>query len=291
MTLTNKLTNGFMFYGTEQIDSGNVEYNPNQMKVQVPNNGSASMPTGAILQCKPTYNFTCTNPSQALSFLSLQASPITLYPVTTYFQATTPEGIRASTHTQHTVSAGLVVLNTLSVRQGVIAQLTGTVYPVSISGDSAPAAIVDNASLPGLNRQAEVDHLGSVVFNGTTLNYVVGYDINFNTVVDFEPSSGQKFPTYATVISHNPEVTISLLDPRQAVSLVGQTGCKISSTTTLGLNRTSNRIATGTAVETFHIHEGLATLQAVPAQQGSIVTAQIHIDCHWDGSNNPLSLS
>lgn len=269
-------TTGMIVYGANTIECTSVTYNPGVQSQSDPMDGFAQSAAVNHFQATPTISFECARVKSALNFLGLLANPITSSQIQVYYQTLADEGVRAglTSHTRLTVAKGILVIDSIRASQGATATLSGTIYPISSNGTTDPVTRIDNASLPTYTPGSSVETLGACSINGTSLNGVTEFSLEFGNEVFSEFSNGLHYPIYSCIMSSTPIINVSSYDVQGLNTLLGQKGLKLSGSTNTNfiLTTTVNGITNTTTSVTFTARDGMVAPNQVAGSQGQVIT-------------------
>jgi hypothetical protein len=247
------------------------------------------------MSAQPVASFTSKDVLGCLDAFGAQDNSITTNPIVVYLQGCTSEGVRASSgNTTYAIAKGMLVIDQIPVSQGAIGTITGTIYAISADGATSPYVVTEGSeSLAANTAVAEVASLGTVTINGTALNDVIGWTVNFNNQVQTVTSNGRNFPTFSNLIRHAPTIEIQTMDAGQLRTLGTSKAAKLNGTTglVLTLKTSTSGIMTATVGNTLTIKNGLFYAASRPSGQGSLTTASLTVVAATDLSTAALVIS
>jgi len=222
----------------------------------------------------------------ALQFLA--ASTYTSFDC--YLQKMAAGGLRASgnVHTKMTAAKGLLVPRRLSVSQGGNAEFSLDAFVVSVLGSAAlPVVVTANQPLPAGNPgTSELFTLGPVLLNAVQLPDVLGIDFDFGLGIEVHGGDGVPFPTWVSIGSRNPTITVRTRNTAQLTALT-VAGAALSADTTVYLRARKEGGTLYTDEEEEHVSLVVTAGRAeVTRVQGGVPSeAQVRIRPISDGTN------
>ncbi len=179
-------------------------------------NGSVDPTANAIGTQRPAFSLETTKVKTLLTTIGIDGLKFvaagTYTSFDAYFQQMTAGGLRAtgSTAIKMTAAKGLILPRRLSVSQGAqnaVLSLDVIVSQVLGSG-TAPIVCTASQALPaGSPGTAEAFALGPVMINGTQLDGILGWDLDFGLAEILEWGDGVAFPTHVCIGSRQPVLT------------------------------------------------------------------------------------
>jgi len=210
-----------------------------------------------------------------------------------FFQQLAEGSTRASgaAHFKMTINEGLLVPRQISVAQGGLATM-GLEGIVTYDGTNDPIVLADSQSLIGSPSVDELFTLGPISINGSQLTAVQSLTIDPGIVEVVAIGDGDKWATYAAIMSRAPMITIQTLDVT-ALSTFGITGTAQTATDTIlylrKLAEGGTHVADATAQHIkITIDEGMIRCGPALASHGATAGIQVNIRPTYDGTNGIL---
>lgn len=290
-------TIGAVKYGSTVFHVTNLDMNPSQEVTPINVDGVFAPVGYALLQAKPMATFTVVDLATTLSTLSLEINSITSDNMTLYCQNLLNEGIRSagSTHTSYGITAGALVINTISATQGGIASAHCSLYASSSDGITSPWTVTENGvALPAETNLASIYSLGTTSLNGTSLEGITSWTINLNNQVQQQLTDGNLYPQWSALMSHAPTITVNSADPGSVRTLIGNSGLNLASGgLVLTLYETTNGVITTSVGNTLTAALGMATCNTRSNSQGQLSTSGFTVATAYNltGPVNPIVIS
>lgn len=214
----------------------------------------------AVMDSKPSIGWTTTEIGRVFTNVNYQTglavgSDQTCTAADFYFSKASDRGTRQTGSTKMKVATtrGLIIPKSLSVRQGGEATVSLEYFNTTTDGTTSPWTIstgqAAGVSVPDADQKYT---LGPVTINGTQVNGVQGWSIDFGIQYELVYADGGYYPLFCWITETHPVIKIDTNDPVN-LSTFGILGTRISSTTKLYLTKIDGasgvtRIANGSSV-------------------------------------------
>lgn len=216
--------------GTGFIPSTELGYNAN-MGRQIQSVGGMIDPSFiAVTDSAPTMSFTTHAIAMALTAIGIDGAVATTEaPFVGSLIKRLDGGAFAAggSHMTCTAAKALIVPKTLTASLKGLASLSYDAYLWSADGSTSPIVISVTASLAEDTDLDEAFGLGTVKINTTAIE-VSSLTIDFGLTVDQTNHSGLLYPTHCGIVSRQPSITLSAVDPTMLNTLT-QSGAAITS--------------------------------------------------------------
>jgi len=196
------------------------------------------------------------------------------------------------THTKVVAASGSLIPVQIgaSIHQAAIIGYEAT--PVSSDGVASPLAYTPSQSLEAnQNQVGEVYTLGPVSINGTELEDIEAWTLNFGLKLLINYKTGAIYPDFSGTISGNPYFTLSTSDLDKFASW-GLSG--VIQTATDSTFKLDNQIlggARGTSPITFSLDEGLYNFEDISGNQGGKYIGTVKCTPVGDGTNDIIAIT
>lgn len=246
----------------------------------------------AVKMAAPRITFNSMAIKTALDAIGISGANISSSAVF-FFQKLSQGGTResGSDHLKLTATAGMVVPKTISAGHDTPAEISYEAILLSDSG-AEPVAIAASQALTGSPTVDEMFMAGPVTINGTTLSGVQSIDIDFGITDQTLGGDGEAYPTFASIMSRQPRITITLfdMDYLATVSLDGLAQGLTDSVVYLRKVAAGGaRVADATEEHiSFTIDDGIITIESGDGSNDSVAEAKIVISPVYDGTNDIL---
>lgn len=294
---TTRETLGTIKFGSSTIlHCTDINIDPQPSVAPIAVDGIFSPTSQIVYAAKPQITFTCVDLLTVLTSLSLQANSITSNNVVVYIRNITNEGIAGTTSgTSYTLGAGILVINTISMRQGTYGVATGSIYFDSSDGVTSWTVAEGSASLPSLTALTDLLWLAPVSLNGTAYTDTTGWELSTGNQVVQELSDGNLIPQVCWLAQHAPTVTITSINPGTIRTALGDKGLILNGSTGLSLPtyQTTNGVVSSTTPTygTMTIKEGMATSGPRASSQGGLTRFTWKVEAAYDLTNAPIIVS
>ena len=206
-----------------------------------------------------------------------------------YYTRIVKQGARAaSVNVRCRVTTGMIIPRTLAVTDGKPATLTMDIIPIW-DASTAPIVFTDSQSLPHSPAIDECWWLGPAAINGTTIDSLQGFSLDFGIKEMVEFNSGEFYPSFVGIPAINPVITF---DNRDAVQLntYGLTGTAQGSTDSLfylqqGTKNGARTAAGSSAHISFSVDDGIISVGDTGGGNDSAHGSKLILTPTYDGSN------
>lgn len=204
-----------------------------------------------------------------------------------WFQSLIAGGLRAGTlsHTKVTAALGMIIPVSITASQGQPAVINYRVVVVSADGSTAPLSFTASQSLEaGQDINAEVYTLGAVTLNGTALDGVDNWTLDFGNEVWINHANGLIYPIEVGIINQAPSFSVGTADAGKFATweLVGL--AQDDTDSTVALQDQAAGGVRGSAPITFAIDDGMAVFDNLSGTQGSRYAGSVTIRPVYDGT-------
>lgn len=212
----------------------------------------------AVMKQEPMISWTTTEIGRTLTNVNYATglavgSDVTCTAADFYFAKVQDRGTRqtGSTKMKVATSRGLIVPRILSVQQGGEGTISLEYFNVTTDGSTSPWTIstgqAAGVATPSTDQKWT---LGPVTINGTQVNGVQGWSLDFGLTVEPIFADGGVFPLFCWIKEANPIFKIQTNDPVN-LSTFGISGARLSSTTKFYMTKIDGssgvtRVAAGT---------------------------------------------
>lgn len=279
--------------GTIFKDIQSSTLSPNLQTALLGASGTAYNTFVAIQRIAPTFEFTSGDIKTILAKLTSQIALAISGDFLVWFQKMAEGGVRSagSTHTKGTVAKGILIPQSISLRDGAPATINCQVIMVSANGTTAPISFAGSQALVAAAGAAAGWTLGEVSINGTVLEGVEEVTINFGITPTVLGASGLVYPTFSGVQKVDPTITISAASIDEFISW-GLTGAVQAATdSTISIQDMAEGGVRGSSPIVCTIDEGLFVTRSIPASDGQHTRHQIELKPTYDGTALPLAWS
>jgi len=214
----------------------------------------------------------------------------------TYFQKIAKYGTRTggAANLQIRAATGMIYPVAISARHNDAAIISYMAVPLSTDGSTAPVALNNNVAIPAGGGISEKFTAGGVSINGAAVA-VESIDVAFGLQVAVEASDGHVFPTFASIMSRQPIITVRTMD-RLALNTLGISGAAQGATDSVVYFRkvaaNGTRVADATAEHVkISIDDGLIHCGAINNRHGQRIGTEITILPVYDGTNAILVIN
>ncbi len=190
---------------------------------------------------------------------------------------------------------GVVVPRRLTVNLKGDAELQCDVMYISSDGTTVPYAITDDNAMVTIT-DTERFALGTAKIANITLGQLISLDIDFGLNFVFEQAGGEVYPTFASIESWQPVITLRVSKISDAaaagIALLGSAGTHANTIIFLRKRASGGAFVSDVTAEHIKITAaGLATLDPVWSASGSAgAEVGIKFECNYDGTNAPLTV-
>jgi hypothetical protein len=294
MSLSNVYTiAGVSAGGTVFKDIRDSTLSPNLQMALLGASGTGFKTFVAVQRIAPVLDFTSGDIKAILAKLTNQIALAIDGDFLLYFQKMAEGGVRSagSTHTKGTVAKGILIPQSISLRDGADATITCQLIMTSADGSTTPLALAGSQALIAAAGAAAGWTLGPVTINGTALEGVEDVTINFGVSPQVLGASGMVYPTFAGVMSVDPSITITAASIDEFISW-GLDGIVQSATdSTIEIQDMAEGGVRGSAPIICTIDEALFATGSVKAADGQHTRHAITIKPTFDGTALPLAWS
>jgi len=274
---------------------GIQNHNINPGLAQLISSGSGAVDPSFVSngQIQPEMTFDTTAIKTALANLGgISGEPLANY--TFFFQKMLDGGLRggALAHIKVVAAAGIIVPTRIAAAQGGEATIGYRVVPKSADGSASPLAFTGSQSLAsGQDKVDEVYTMGPVVINGTALDGVENWSLDFGINLSIIIADGHIYPTFIGVMTRAPSLTVRTFDVEkfQGWGLAGVAQGETDSTVKL-LDQVEGGVR-GTSPLTFSIDAGMAHFESIDGPHGSRIGGSVRLTPVSDGVSDILVVS
>ena len=275
--------------GTIDIASPNLtipvsvsSYNPNHQLFVEASSGNVDPTFTAMMRTDPRLGFT-TKLMTVLSSFGIAGAQITTAKM--WLQQLVKHGTRNATSKNIIAGTGMCLPRTITVSQGAVAELQLDLFALSTDGAAVP--ITFSTGTMDAIPTALAWTLGPVNLNGTAYD-VETMTIDFGIQEFVEASSGNVYPTYISIMSRNPTITLAVrtADIQSAIGIAGLAQDATDSTFYLRkLTANGTRVADVTAEHIkFTVDDGIFTIQDMPTTHGERAMTNVLVTPVSDGT-------
>jgi len=255
--------------------------------------GAVSPSFAGVGRLQPQVSFTSTAIKTILAALDYDGAAMAADKM--FLQQMLADGTRsgASLHICVTMANGLLIPVTLTAPSlPAPATISCLATPRSADGSASPIALSATTSLEALQDfDTECYVLGAVTLNGSELEGVDTWTLNFGVTPDIVWGSGHVYPTFTGVISITPSFTISTFDIAKFVAWTEIGTPQGDTDSTVELQDQAESGVRGSSPITFTIDAGMAHFNTVGAGQGNRAVGQVTITPIADGVANIIAIT
>ena len=258
--------------------------------------GQVHRPFTANVSQRPTMQFTTEAIETALGVVDLPGAPISAAnPLVFYLKKVIEAGLRSSSSDNIKVSAdeGIVYPTRITAETGDggtsrYALIEYMAHIVESAGDGTSPIVVTTAqALAGTVNHDEAFVLGDSIVNGTTLDNILGIEIDTGITPWIIGGSGKIFATSASIQKVHPIIRIRALDG-DVLSLISMLGAAIT-TATVDLRAVDkNTDVNYTEGLRFTMGDGLAKIAAYEGAHGRPGEHALELIPTEDSGNAPI---
>jgi len=242
----------------------------------------------------PTLEFTTTEIKTALDAMTLKGADVSSN-CDIYLQEYAQGGTRKSStdHGRLRFTGGMVVPLQLTVQhKGGPATLTCRVVAESADGTTAPLTYTASQTYSITPNISQVFLTGPVKPNGSAINGVQGFTIDFGNDPQQESGDGEAYPTFTWNERHSPRITVQCLST-VLLSTFGVPGTAQGATDSVVFMRKVSegglRVADITAEHlSFTMDDGMIKVESITGSHRSRNMLNLVLVPVWDGTNDPL---
>lgn len=246
--------------------------NPKPNVIYNSGSGSVSPSFAAVAGVDPEVSWDMTDIAIAFGAISPivglgVGSGLTYTSLEAYYEGKADLGARvgSSLSLKATSAKAFIVPRSLTVDQGGEAKLSCFMLLLSADGTTAPLAYTDAVSVPSAYATQKYT-LGTVKLNGSTLDSIMGFTLDFGIEITASGQSGHTYPSFATVSKRTPKLTVRTSDVT-AASTFPATGTAFSAAAVVYLRKFTTSGITYSNASTEHISF------TIPNSQGIILPA------------------
>lgn len=214
-----------------------------------------------------------------------------------FLQAHQPGGTRktGADHIKGVMANGIMVPRSLSAGSDKMAEMEFQCVGI-YDGTNDPVAYTLNESLPADAVNADqLFYSGPVTINGTTIEAVQSFSLDFGVKLNREGGDGLPYDTFVNIANRIPVIKFMTLDVDNAMSLVGPNGAGHTGTCNYYLRKAADggtRVPDATAEHIkLTTHKGSFIVQELKGDSGDIVGAEIEVHPVYDGTNDVITIS
>jgi len=236
----------------------------------------------------PKVPFTTLKIANAMTLFGIDGYEISANPLECYTVEADHAATRKTTGEKINVTAGIVVPTQLSVKNEPGATLAYTAFGGAEDG-TIPFAATSAQTVPiGLDID-ELFRAGDVTINSVSVGPVSGYTIDFGIEVEVQIDPTTAFPTLVYIKKHAPKITIL---SQKATSLVqmGVSGNDDLVSLSLLKCESAGTIA-ATGHKTFATHKNFVRVGKLGGSHNEPAETEIVVDCLYDGTNAPITVT
>jgi hypothetical protein len=271
----------------------NYSLNPNIEQMINAGSGAADPTFIGVGQSQPELTFDTTAIKTALA----GCGGITGAPLSSdvfFFQKMEDGGTRAGalSHKKVTAALGMIIPVSIRAARAQRAIINYRVIMISADGTASPIVITDSQSLEVDQGVAdEVYTMGAVNINGSELEQVDEWSIDFGIAPDINFGSGHVYPTAVGVMNRQPRITVTTfdVDAFDSWDIEGDAQGETDSTVEL-LDQLAGGVR-GSSPITFAVDAGMVHFDSLGGNQGEKVGGQAIITPVWDGTADILAIT
>ncbi len=271
--------------------------NLNEEAIRLHGDGRLDSMFTAMVQQKPVFSLTTTAIKKALTVCGLAGLALTADQAVFYGQRMSTVGRAggSSNITMTCAGGGLLVPTGIEAQQGQPATITFDLHLVSADGVTAPITIATSAALAGSPVTNEGFTLGPVTLNGTALDLVQSWRLDFGIEVMAVTGDGHKYPRTVTTRKRSPSVSFTTKD-LEVMNRIAQAGTAQTATDSLFYLRALENGASvysdaSTQHIKFSIDAGRIHWDSKNGQDGQETEIEVKITPAYDGSNDVVAIS
>lgn len=195
-------------------------------------------------------------------------------------------------HTKVTAASGIIVPTQVNARQGGEATIGYRAVPISADGSASPLAVAADQSLEAnQDLVSEVYTLGPVEINGSALDGVESFTLDFGINLEIVTMNGHVYPTFVAIQSRAPFFTIQTFDVDTFETWLLDGIAQNDTDSTIQLLDQQAGGARGSTPIVFTIDAGMAHFENLTGRHGERVGGQVKVTPVWDGTNNIIAVS
>lgn len=272
----------------------NQAINTGSELVGEPTSGGVYPSFVSLVTQNPGINTTTHAIAAALGLVGVAGAAIAGAGVSAYAYAHAAGATRggASLHKKYTFNAGMQVLRTLSCEHGKDAQLTLDTLGI-YDGTHDPIVLAELQSVPTLT-DLERFTLGPITIGGIALTGVRRVEIDFGVSAAVEGSDGDVWPTFVSIDTIKPMITIRGIDPHWLKDTGGfllEGGAATHANTAIYLRKRAiggTFVADATAEHVLLTACGMAVVDTPFDAGGEAGETELKLTCYHDGTNIPI---
>jgi len=267
--------------------------NPNLEQMIVGGSGAPSPAFVGVGQIRPELNLVTTEIKTALANCG-GITGAALSSDAFYFQKMLEAGLRAGTlaHIKVTAATGMIIPVSINAVQGRPATLNYLVIMTSADGSASPIVIAGSQSLEaGQDVTDEVYTMGPISINGTALEGLTSWTLNFGNVPWVNTADGHVYPTEVGIRGQAPTIIARSRDV-EAFETWDIAGVAQSDTdSTIILHDQLAGGVRGSSPITFSVDAGMAHFQDLGAAHPQMVEGGVLITPVYDGTDAILAVT
>lgn len=221
--------------------------------------------------------------------------------IVTYYQKFDDQGppTGGSVNRSLTYGNGLLVPKTMRVDHQGDVKLDWELYAIGDVSGNAPTTIADNVALPTITQTPNRWTMGGITLSGIALARYRSLEIDFGNEVQVDGTQSALDPTYISVRTHSPKITITGIDPAWFAAAAVPIGglAVLNATSKIFLRKRAqtglNFVADGTSEHIKIVPAGLAGItKSAGAEMQRVSETTIVIQGAKDASGNaPIVLT
>jgi len=267
--------------------------NPNLEQMIVGGSGAPSPSLVGVSQIRPELAIVTTEIKNALANCG-GITGAALSSDVFYFQKLLEGGLRAGTlaHIKVTAATGMIIPVSINAVQGQPATLNYLVVMTSADGSASPIAILGSQSLEtGQDVTDEVYTMGPIEINGTALEGITSWTLNFGNVPWVNIADGHVYPTEVGIRGQGPTIIARSRDVEafQTWDIAGLAQNDTDSTIILHDQLAGG--VRGSSPITFSVDAGMAHFQDLGAAHPNTIEGGVLITPVNDGTNDILAVT
>lgn len=199
-----------------------------------------------------------------------------------------------STHTKWSKGSNraTVWIDSWNVSEGGEAVASCVAMFWSANGTTASLAASSNVAFPSLTAIPDRHTIGPVTVNGTAIPGVTGYSYSSGFSIVGVATDGLPYTQGGVPTNFDRTISVTMSDPVGVEAVLGETGVKIASTTTVVLYRLNNDLPSATGAITLTIAEGFVKPQTFSGSHANMVTGgMVILPSSTDGTTVPIAIS
>ena len=194
----------------------------------------------------------------------------------------------ASSNVRCRITNGMIIPRTLSVTDGKPAMLTLDIIPIW-DATTAPIVFTDSTSIPHTPTIDEAWWLGPAAINGTTIDSLQGFTLDFGIKEILERNSGEFYASYVAIESIRPTITFENRDSLQmnTYTLIGTAQGATDSVAYLqqGVKNGTRTAAASSAHISLTVDDGIITVGDTGGGNDGAHTSKLIMTPTYDTSN------